>query len=66
MPKKFKKDEQQIHKELGYIDIKINQFGEIIADYDLEKLNSFLDRKVQDKKFKGVKVIRSKRDENIS
>ncbi len=58
MPKKFKKDEQQIHKELGYLDIKINQFGEIISNFDLEKLNSFLDKKVQDKKFRGVKVIR--------
>lgn len=59
MPKKFKKDEQQIHKELGYLDISINQFGEIISNFDLEKLNSFLDKKVQDKKFRGVKVIRS-------
>lgn len=63
MPKKFKKNEQQIHKELGYLDIKINQFGEIIANYDVEKLNNFLDRKVQDKKFKGVKVIRSTQKE---
>lgn len=59
MPKKFKKDEQQIHKELGYLDIKINQFGEIVSNFDIEKLNSFLDKKVQDKKFRGVKVIRA-------
>jgi hypothetical protein len=59
MPKKFKKDEQQIHKELGYLDISINQFGEIISNFDVEKLNNFLDKKVQDKKFKGIKVIRA-------
>jgi|YNPMSStandDraft_2_1061718.scaffolds.fasta_scaffold00152_11 hypothetical protein len=64
MPKKFKKDEQQIHKELGYIDITINPFGEIISNYDIEKLNKFLDKKVQDKKFKGVKVIRTTSKEN--
>jgi len=59
MPKKFKKDEQQIHKELGYLDININQFGEITTNFDIERLNKFLDKKVQDKKFKGIKVIRS-------
>lgn len=60
MPKKFKKNEQQIHQELGRIDIQINEFGEIIANYDVHKLNSFLDKRIDDKKFKGIKVIRSK------
>ncbi len=64
MPKKFKKNEQQIHQELGYLDIKINQFGEIISNFDVEKLNNFLDKKVQDKKFKGVKVIRSSKKDS--
>lgn len=47
-----KKDRPQTHKELKGFDIKINEFGEIISSYSVEKLNGFLDENVEDKKLK--------------
>lgn len=53
-----KKDESQelpkVHKDLEGFDIKINSFGEIQMSYDIEKINQFLDKNVDDKKLKGL------------
>jgi hypothetical protein len=48
----------QVNPELKGFDVKINEFGEIISTYDLEDLNDFLDRKVDDKKFRGIEVVK--------
>ncbi|MDW8333447.1 MAG: hypothetical protein RMM53_04440, partial [Bacteroidia bacterium] len=48
----------QVNAELEGFDIKINEFGEIVSTYDLERLNDFLDRKVNDKKFRGIQVVK--------
>jgi hypothetical protein len=40
------------HDDLKGFDIKINEFGEIVSSYSVEKLNSFLDENVEDKKLK--------------
>ncbi len=48
----------QVNAELKGFDVKINEFGEIVSTYDLEQLNDFLDRKVDDKKFRGVEVVK--------
>lgn len=52
-----KKKDPKIHKDLRGFDIKINEFGEIVSSYSVEKLNDFLDENVEDKKLK-------ERDEN--
>ena len=49
-----KKDREspKVNKELTGFDIKINSFGEIVTSYDLDKINTFLDKNVEDKKLK--------------
>lgn len=48
--KKNKIDEAQVNPELRGLDIRVNEFGEIISNVSIEKLNDFLDRNVMDKK----------------
>ena len=54
MAKKTKKTpappKPRVHKELQGLDITIDQFGEIKANMNIEKLNEFLDKNVDDKK----------------
>lgn len=51
MPKKMKKKGKPIvHEELLGFNIKINEFGEMETTVPIEKLNSFLNDKVTDKK----------------
>ena len=53
MPKKkAKKGKPEVHDELNGFDIKINEFGEIVSSFDVEKINEFLDENVEDKKLK--------------
>ncbi len=33
-------------------DIKINEFGQIVTSYSIDKINEFLDENVEDKKLK--------------
>ena len=42
MAKKIKKEIPQINKELEGFSIDINEFGEIITNYKIDKLNDFL------------------------
>jgi len=42
----------KVNQELKGFNISINSFGEIISDYDLDKINGFLDRNVDDKKLR--------------
>lgn len=52
MPKKKPmKGKPEVHKDLDGLDFKINTFGEIKSTMDLDKLNKFLDKNVEDKKF---------------
>ncbi|MEO5976682.1 MAG: hypothetical protein ABIS36_13910 [Chryseolinea sp.] len=54
MAKKAKKPtnkpQPRVHKDLQGLDITIDEFGEIKANMDIEKLNNFLDKNVDDKK----------------
>ena len=53
MPKKSKKTgNPNVHDELKGFDIKINEFGEITSNMAIDKLNTFLDDKVDDKKLR--------------
>ena len=51
MPKKMKKEgKPSVHEELDGFDIKIDTFGEMKTNFDIDKLNNFLDANVKDKK----------------
>ena len=51
MPKKIPKEgAPEAHEELHGFDIRINEFGEIKSTLPIDKLNSFLDDRVEDKK----------------
>ena len=53
MPKKKpKKGKPEVHEDLEGFDIKINEFGEIVSSFDVDKLNEFLNENLADKKFK--------------
>ncbi len=53
MPKKKPKaGKPDVHKELDGFDIKINEFGEIVSNFNVDKINEFLDENVEDKKLK--------------
>lgn len=41
-----------VHRDLKNMDIHINEFGEIVRNYAVEDINTFLDGKVKDKKLK--------------
>ena len=40
-----------VHTDLGNMDIRVNEFGQIITDYNIDHINAFLDKTVKDKKF---------------
>ena len=52
MEKKTKGDKPKpkVHKELNGFDISIDQFGEIRSNMNIEKINEFLNKNVDDKK----------------
>jgi len=51
MPKKMKKKGKPVvHEELDGFNIKINEFGEMETTVPVDRLNSFLNEKVEDKK----------------
>lgn len=53
MPKKSsKKGNPNVHDDLKGFDIKINEFGEITSNMAIDKLNTFLNDKVDDKKLR--------------
>lgn len=43
--------DKKTKKELQEIDININTFGQLDSNIDLNKINSFLNQNVADKKF---------------
>ena len=51
MPKKMKKKgNPNVHEELRGFDITINELGEMQSTYSIDKLNSFLNENIEDKK----------------
>ena len=40
----------KVHKELEGLDLNINEFGEIVTNIDIDKINKFLTETVPDKK----------------
>ncbi|NUO01275.1 MAG: hypothetical protein HUU01_11735 [Saprospiraceae bacterium] len=52
MAKKHNDEKNDGEAALGSFDIRVNEFGEIITNIDIESLNDFLNKNVEDKKFK--------------
>ncbi|MBS1544893.1 MAG: hypothetical protein JST14_14755 [Bacteroidetes bacterium] len=40
----------RVHRELDGLEVSINSFGEIQSSMNIEKINEFLNEKVEDKK----------------
>ena len=47
---KQKRESPKVNPDLEGFDIKINTFGEIKSNYNIDKINRFLDKNVEDKK----------------
>jgi hypothetical protein len=64
--KKKKKPVKDFNKKLHGFDIKINSFGEIQSNYDIDTVNLFLNKNLEDKKLKNKtgKEVGSENDEN--
>jgi hypothetical protein len=62
-PPKKKEDKPQVNPALKGFDIQINEFGEISSSFGVERLNDFLDKKVDDKKFRGIDVVKRRTDD---
>lgn len=59
MAKKSKpteKKQPKVHDELKGFDIKINAFGELTSNLNIERLNQFLNEKVDDIKLRDQKT----------
>jgi hypothetical protein len=64
MPKKKpKKGNPEVHDELKGFDIKINEFGEIVSNFEVDKLNEFLNENVDDKKLREKDEPMDNKDE---
>lgn len=50
--RKDKKETPKVNPELEGFDIHIDSFGEISSAYDIDKINEFLNRHVDDKKLR--------------
>lgn len=47
-----KKEKPEVHEDLEGFDVSVDSFGEVKANYDIDKINEFLDKEVEDKKLK--------------
>jgi putative NADH-flavin reductase len=45
-------EKPRVHKDLEGFDIKINSFGEINSSIDIDQINKFLNKHVDDKKLR--------------
>lgn len=45
-----KQGKARVHRELDGLEVSINQFGELKTNMNIEKINEFLDKNVDDKK----------------
>jgi len=47
---KSDKKKSRVHQDLEGFEIKVNEHGEIISNYSIDKINEFLNKNVDDKK----------------
>ena len=46
-----------MHPDLGKLDVTVTEFGEIADSMDIDKINKFLDKNVEDKKLNNLNPI---------
>jgi len=57
MAKKKKAEKKpEVHEELKGFEVKVNEFGEIETNMNVDELNEFLNRNVDDKKLREQKA----------
>lgn len=56
-PSKPVSEKPRVHKDLDGFDIQINSFGEITTSFDMDKINEFLNKNVDDKKLRDREDI---------
>jgi len=56
-----KKKASNVHNELEGFEIRINEFGEIISNFEVDRINEFLNENVEDKKLQE----KQEKEENI-
>ncbi len=59
--KPSEEDKPKVNRDLEGFDIKIDTFGEIKSSYDIEKINEFLNKNVDDKKLRDRADIKNKK-----
>lgn len=47
---KKQKEKPEVHEDLEGFDIRINEFGEMISNMNIDKINAFLNANVEDRK----------------
>lgn len=50
-------EKPKVHKDLEGFDIQINSFGEISTSFDMDRINAFLNKNVDDKKLRDREDI---------
>lgn len=60
-----KKEIFHVHPELEGFEIGINSFGEIVSNFDIDKINAFLNKNVADKKLKDINLDNTESKEDI-
>ena len=56
-------EKPRVHKELEGFDIQINSFGEITTSFEIDKINQFLNKTVDDKKLRHRDDLKSLKGE---
>lgn len=46
------KEKARVHKDLDGLELNVDSFGEITSNMSIDKLNTFLNKNVEDKKLK--------------
>ena len=70
MARKKNADKQatpKVNPEIEGFDIKIDSFGELKSNFDIDRINSFLNENVEDKKLKDrddLEFIKKKKDQD--
>ena len=57
MPRKKKSKQAKVNPELEGLEVGVDKFGEITSTVDVEKINEFLNKNVEDKKLKDREDI---------
>ncbi len=50
---KKKEKKMKVNPELEGLDVRVNEFGEIVTSYNAEEINKFLDKTLYDKKIRN-------------